>query len=161
MISGKVSELVVTAATCAALMAAAWGADDPGARALQQHQLQRQQQQEALQLRMQQQQRGVQSPPADPRQKQAQDKLREDQQIRQQQLHYQQAIEPAAAQPSDDEGTRSAKAERVRLEAQRQGQRQIRQSDWELQQEALTRDEPGAVVPVPPRQLKIPAGAHP
>ena len=30
----------------AALAAAAWGADDPGARALQQHQLQRQQQQE-------------------------------------------------------------------------------------------------------------------
>ncbi|HET9404909.1 MAG TPA: hypothetical protein VFO57_10045, partial [Burkholderiales bacterium] len=158
MIIGKGSGLLATAAGCAALITSVWGADDPGARALEQHQLQRQQQQEALQLRMQQQQRAVQSTPADPRQKQAQEKLRADQQLQQQQLHYRQAIEPAAAQPSDDQGARRAKAERDRLEAQRQGQRQIRQSDWDLQQEVGARNEPGAAVPVPPRQLKIPAG---
>jgi hypothetical protein len=150
--------LVLTVAGWAALVAAAWGAEDSGARAFQQHQLQRQQQQEVLQLRMQQQQRAVQSFPADPRQKQAQEKLQADQQLQQQQLHYRQAIEPETAQPSDDEGTRRAKAESGRLDAQRRSQQQIRQSARELQLEAGARDEPGAIVPVPQRQLKIPAG---
>ena len=106
------------AIACAMLVTPAWGAEDPGARVLQQHQLQRQQQQEALQLRMQQQQHGVQSAPADARQRQALEQLQLEQRQRQDQLHYRQAIEPSTAQPSDDEGTRRAKAEMERQRAQ-------------------------------------------
>ena len=101
-----------------ALVGASWGADDTGARALQQQLLQRQQQQDELQLRMQQQQRAVQSPPADARQKQAREMLQIERQQQQQALHYQQSIEPPVAQPTDDEGTRRAKAEMERLKAQ-------------------------------------------
>lgn len=144
------------AIACAVLVPPAWGAEDPGARALQQHQLQRQQQQEALQLRMQQHQRGVQSAPADAQQRQALEQLQSEQRQWQEQLHYRQAIEPATAQPSDDEGTRRAKAEMERQQAQQESQRQIRQSDRELQQGVGKWDEPGAGVPVPPRKLKIP-----
>ena len=116
-----------------ALAAAAWGAEDPGGRALQQHQLQRQQQQEALQLRMQQQQRSVQEPPADARQQQALDQLQINQQQQQQQLHHRQGIEPAGAQPSDDEGTRRAKAQMELQKAQQQSQQQLRRFESELQ----------------------------
>ena len=109
----------------------AWGAEDPGARALQQHQLQRQQQDDALQLRMQQQQRAVQSPPAGARQKQVLEKLQTDRQQQQQALHYRQSIAPPVAQPTDDEGTRGAKAEMERLRAQQQSQQQARQLERE------------------------------
>lgn len=108
---------------------AAWCAEDPGLQALQQHRLQRQQQEEALQLRMRQQQRTAQSLPADARQKQALESLRIDQQQRQQVLHYRQSIEPLTAQPTDDEGTRRAKAEMGRLKAQQQDPSQVRQSE--------------------------------
>ena len=118
-----------------ALASTAWGADDPGARAMQQQVLQRQQQQDALQLRMQQQQRAVQSPPADVREKQAREKLQIEQQQQQQALHYRQGIEPPAAQPADDEGTRRAKAEMGRLKAQQVSQEQMRRSEQEMQRE--------------------------
>jgi hypothetical protein len=105
------------AIACAMLVAPAWGAEDPGARVLQQHQLERQQQQEALQLRMQQQQKGVQAAPADARQRQALEQQQLEQRQRLDQQHYRQAIEPPTAQPSDDEGTRRAKAEMERQKA--------------------------------------------
>jgi hypothetical protein len=117
----------------AALAAAAWGADDPGGRALQQHQLQRQQQLEALQLRMQQQQRSVQESPADPRRQQAVEQLQINQQQQQQELHYRQGIEPASAQPSEGEGTRRAKAQMELEKAQQQSQQQLRRFEPELQ----------------------------
>jgi hypothetical protein len=117
----------------AALATAAWGAEDPGARALQQHQLQRQQQQEALQLRMQQQQRSVQESPADARQQQALEQLQINQQQQQQELHYRQGIEPTTAQPSEGEGTRGAKAQIELQKAQQQSQQQLRRFESELQ----------------------------
>jgi len=126
-----------------ALAAAAWGADDPGARALQQHQLQRQQQQEALQLRMQQQQRSVQEPPADPRRRQAMEQLQINQQQQQHELHYRQDIEPASTQPSDGEGTRRAKAQLELEKAQQQSQQQLRRFESELQV------KPGAATDLP------------
>ncbi len=92
------------------LVAPVWGAEDPGARALQQQLLLRQQQQEALQLRMQQQHIAP-SAPADARQRLLLEQLQMEQRQRQAQQHYRQAIEPPTAQPSDDEGTRRAKAE--------------------------------------------------
>jgi len=124
------------AVTLSGAASAALGADDPGTRALQQHQLQRQQQQDALQLRMQQQQGSVQNPPADARQQQAIRQLEADQQQRQQELHYRQGIEPATAQPSDDAGTRSAKAQLEQDRAIEQGQRQLLRYESETQQRA-------------------------
>lgn len=130
----------------AALAAAAWGAEDPAVRALQQHQLQRQQQQDAVQLRMQQQS-GAQSVPADAQQRQAtdllqidqqqrqrraRDRLRIDQRQRQQQLHDRQGIEPGTAQPSDDEAGRRAKAQMELQKAQQSSQQQLRRFESEL-----------------------------
>jgi hypothetical protein len=111
----------------------AWGAEDPGTRALQQHQLRRQQQEEATQLRQLQQQRSVQSPPAGDRERQDLEKLNIEQQQRQQELHYRQSVTPTAAQPADDEGTRRAKAEMELLRARQQSQQQLRQFERELQ----------------------------
>ena len=111
----------------------AWGAEDPGARAVHQQQIQRQQQQEALQLRMQQQQRAVQHPPQDAAQKQALERLQVDQRQRQQELHYRQSIEPPVVQATDDEGTRRAKEAVERQKAQQQGQELLRRSDSQLQ----------------------------
>lgn len=130
------AQILGRSAGCALLVAAqlAWSADDPGARSLQQHQLQRQQQQEALQLRMQQRQRSAQDPSTDARRKRAIEQLQINQQQQQEHLHYRQQIAPPAAQPSDDEGTRRAKAEMERLMAQQQSQQQARQSERELQQ---------------------------
>lgn len=137
----------MTVAT-AALAAAAWGAENPAVRALQQHQLQRQQQQDALQLRMQQQQSGAQAAPADAgrrqaadllqvdreqQQRQATDRLRIDQQQRQQQLHDRQGIEPGTAQPSEDEAGRRAKAQMELQKAQQSSQQQLRRFESELQ----------------------------
>ncbi|MGH8641750.1 MAG: hypothetical protein ACRET6_08555 [Burkholderiales bacterium] len=125
--------------TYACFAGTAGGAEDPGARALQQHQLQRQQQQDAVQLRMQQQQRSTQAPPADARQQQAGKQLEIDQQQRQQELHYRQGIEPPSAQPADDEGTRRAKAQLDLQKAQRESSRQLQRFDAETQQEAERR----------------------
>jgi hypothetical protein len=108
------------------------GADDPGVRAVQQLQLQRQQQQDALQLRMQQQQRGTQEPSAIAPQ-QARQQLEVDQQQRQQELHFRQAMEPVTVQPSDDAGTRRAKAQLEEERARDQGQRQLLRFESEAQ----------------------------
>jgi hypothetical protein len=99
------------------LVAPAWGAEDPGARVLQQQLLLRQQQQEALQLRMQQQNLLAQPAPADARQRLLLEPLQAGERQRLDQAHYRQAIAPATAQPSDDEATRRAKAEMERLKA--------------------------------------------
>lgn len=119
--------------------APALGADDPGARGLQQHQLQRQQQQDALQLRMQQQQRATQLPPGDSRQQQQVRQLEIDHQQRQQELHYRQGIEPPTAQPSDDAGTRRAKADLELQKARQQGTGQLQRFEAEAQREAERR----------------------
>lgn len=111
--------------------AGAGGAEDPGSRALQQHQIQRQQQQDALQLRMRQQQRALQSPPQDAGQKQAAEQLQLDQRQRQQELHYRQSIEPATAQPSDDAGTRRANEAMEREKARRESEELQRRSGAE------------------------------
>ena len=133
----RLSPLMKWLAICEGIVlaGACWGADDPGARAVQQQLLQRQQQQDSLQLRMQQQQRAAQSPPADSREKQAREKLQLEQQQQQQALHYRQGVEPPAMQPADDEGTGRAKAEMGRVKAQRQSQEQVRRFEQELQQE--------------------------
>jgi hypothetical protein len=111
----------------------AWGAEDPGARALQQHQLRRQQQEEATQLRQLQQQRAAQSASAGVREQQALQKLKIDQQQRQQELHYRQSVGLPSARGGDDEGTRRAKAEMELLRAREQSQQQLRQFERELQ----------------------------
>jgi hypothetical protein len=121
------------AVTLSGATAAAVSADDPGARALQQHQLQRQQQQDALQLRMLQQQGSVQNPSADARQQQALEQLQINQQQQQQQLHYRQGIEPVSAQPFEGEDTRRAKAQMDLQKAQQQSQQQLRRFESELQ----------------------------
>ena len=141
----------------AALAAAAWGAEDPAGRALQQHQLQRQQQQDALQLRMQQQQGGAQAAPAESgrgqptdlpqidrqqRQRQATDRLRIDQQQRQQQLHDRQGIAPDTAQPSEDEAGRRAKARMELEKAQQSSQQQLRRFESELQPKPAAGTDP-------------------
>ena len=123
--------------------AAALGADDPGTQALQQHQLQRQQQQDALQLRMQQQQGSVQNPPANARQQQANRQLETDQHQRQQELHYRQGVEPVSVQPSEDEGTRRANAQMDLQKAQQQSQQQLRRFESELEA------KPGVTMDVP------------
>lgn len=121
----------------AGLADAAWG-EDAAQKALQQNQLQRQHQQDRLLLRMQQQQqqRNVQSPSADARQEQERERIEINQRQRQQALQYRQQIEPPSAQPSDDEGTRHAKAQIERQHAQRQSQQQLQRFDQERQQAA-------------------------
>jgi hypothetical protein len=126
--------LLATVIGCVALVALAWGADEPGARALQKHHMMRQQQQETLQLRMQQQQRGLQSPPAGVREGGEFQKLQINQEKRQQQLHYRQNIERPTAHPDDDAGARHAKGKLERQRAQRQSEEQLRRFDSELQQ---------------------------
>lgn len=123
--------LVVLSAASAGL---AWGADEPGARALQEHQIMRQQQQETLHLRMQQQQRSLQSPPAGARESEELERLQINQEQRQQQLHYRLDIEPPTAHPDDDAGARRAKAGLERQRAQRQSEQQLHRFDSELQQ---------------------------
>jgi hypothetical protein len=105
--------------------AGGWAGEDAGTRALQQHQLQRQQQQDVLQLQMRQQHRAVQSPPADSRQKQSLGQMHREQRQHQQALHYRQAIEPPATQPSDDRGTRAAKEAIRGLNARQESQQEM------------------------------------
>lgn len=119
---------------CVAPVALAWGAEDPGARALHEQQLMRQQQQETLKLRMQQQQRGLQSPPSSARKRGERERLQINQEQRQQQLHYRQNIELPTKHPDDGAGVRRGKAELERQRAQRQGERQLQRFDAELQQ---------------------------
>jgi len=120
---------------CAVPAGAAWG-EDAAQKALQQNQLQRQQQQDQLLLRMQQQQRNVQSPSANARQQQERERIEINQRQRQQALQYRQQIEPPSAQPSDDEGTRRAKAQIERQHAQQQSRRQLQRFDQERRQAA-------------------------
>lgn len=132
----------------AVLVAAARGAEDPAVRAMQQHQLQRQQQQEALQLRMLQQQRNAQNPPADAqrqqatdlqqadqlqRQQRAREQLQIDQQQRQQRLHFRQGVEPGSAQPTEDAAGQQNKAQMELRKAQESSQQQLRRFESELQ----------------------------
>lgn len=91
---------------CVAPVALVWGAEDPGARALQGHQMMRQQQQETLRLHMQQQQRSLQSLPAGTREGEELQRLQINHEQRQQQLHYRQNIEPPTVHPNDDAGAR-------------------------------------------------------
>jgi hypothetical protein len=116
----------------------AWGAEDAASRALQQNQLLRQQQQDQLQLRMQQYQRNGQNPPADARQRQALEQLELNQQLQQQLLHLQQQRERQVRPelPSDDEGTRRAKAQIEERRARQESRRQLDQFDRELQSQA-------------------------
>jgi hypothetical protein len=116
-----------------ALAEAAWGAEDPAVRALQQHQLQRQQQQDALQLRMLQQQRSARERLAEPRRQQALEQLQIDQQQRQQQLHYRQAVETGGARPDEDEAASRARAQMELRKAGRQSREQLRRFESELQ----------------------------
>ncbi|MDH3287580.1 MAG: hypothetical protein OEP48_07650 [Betaproteobacteria bacterium] len=134
MTGDRCNWLLAAVIGCVALVALAWGADEPGARALHEQQMMRQQQQDTLQLRMQQQQRSLQSPPAGAREGEALERLQINQQQRQQQLHYRQNIEPPTAHPDDDAGARRTKAELERQRAQRQGERQLQRFDSELQQ---------------------------
>jgi len=138
---------LLTVLGAAALVAAADAAGDPAARALQQHQLQRQQQQDQLQLRMQQQQQSAQGSPADPRQQQATDQLIIDQQLRQQQLHYRQAVEAGGVQPPEDEASRRARSQRELQKAQQESRQQLRRFESELQRKP-------AADPLQPRKLE-------
>ena len=113
----------------------AWG-QDPGLRELQRNQQMRQQQQDELQLRMQQQQRSVQNPPADASQQQSIRQLELEQRQRQQDLHYRQNIDVQPAAPADDEGTRRAKSQIEQERTRQQSEQQLRQFDWQLQQES-------------------------
>lgn len=94
----------------------------------------RQQQQDGLQLRMQQQQRSVQNPPADARQQQLIRQLEIEQRQRQQELQYRQDIDVQPAAPADDEGTRRAKSQIEQQRARQQGEQQLRQFDWQIEQ---------------------------
>lgn len=136
---------LLAAFVCAFLAGIATAADDPGAKALQQNQLQRQQQQDALQLRMQQQQqRATQAPPTDAHQQQAGRQLEIEQQQRQRELHYRQGLEPSTAQPIDDEGTRRAKAQLEQQRAQRESERQLQRFDREMRQQSDRRRKVGS-----------------
>lgn len=133
MTGDRCNRLLATVIGSVTLVALAWGADEPGAWARQEHQMMRQQQQETLQLRMQQQ-RSLQSPPAGAREGEELQRLQINQEQRQQQLHYRQDIELPTAHPDDAAGARRAKAELERQRAQRQGEQQLHRFDSELQQ---------------------------
>ena len=123
-----------------ALTAPAWG-NAPAQRELQRNQHLRQQQQDEFQLRMQQHQRSVQTPPADPREQQAIRQLEIDQRQRQQELHYRQNVDVQPVLPSDDEGTRRAKAQIEQQRARQQSEQQLQRFDWEQQQAGPRKDE--------------------
>lgn len=128
------------------------GADDPAARALQEQQLHRQQQQEALQLRMQQQQRAVQSAPAGVGQQQSVGETEIEQRQQQHELHYRQGVAPPTASPDDDPGTRRARAQIEQEQARRQSEEQLRRFDAESRRQAdKRRKEPGRgeITPAP------------
>jgi hypothetical protein len=88
---------------------------------------------------MQQYQRSAQQPPADARQRQAIEQLELNQQLRQQQLHHQQQRDFQARPelPSEDEGTRRAKAQIEQQRARRESRQQLEQFDLERAAEVL------------------------
>ena len=88
-----------------------------------------------MQLRMQQQQHRVQSSAANIRQRQAVEQMEFNQQLYQQQLHQQQQRDFLARPetPSDDEGTRRAKARIEVQHAQAQAREQLQQFERERQ----------------------------
>jgi hypothetical protein len=111
--------------------AGAGAADDHAARAVQLHQVQRQQQEDALQLRMRQQQQATRLAPADARRKQALDRLHAGQRARQQALHDRQVTGAQGAVPADDEATRAAKAGMELRKAQDESQRLLQRLQGE------------------------------
>jgi hypothetical protein len=121
------------AAVLAVAAATAYGADEPGVRALQQQNLQRQQQQESLQLRMQQQQSATQGPPQDARQRQSLEQLQRDQARRQQELHYRQAVDLAAPQPAEAGATPGTKDDLKKLKTKEEGAALLRRFEAEQQ----------------------------
>ena len=136
-----------------ALASPVWGSD-PALREVQRNQQMRQQQQDALQLRMQQYHRSAQTPPADAREQEVVRQLEIEQRQRQQELHYRQGIDVQPALPSDDEGTRRAKAQIEQQRAEQQGQQQLRRFDWELEQ-ARKRNETTSETPDAERFLML------
>jgi hypothetical protein len=136
-------------------------ADDAALKALQQNQLERQQQQDQLQLRMQQYQRNIQNPPADARQRQSIEQLELNQQLRQQQLHQlqQRELQTRPEPLTDDEGTRRAKAQIEQQRAQQQSRRQLEQFERERQAEIgnATRERPilPGTEPLDPGSLRL------
>jgi hypothetical protein len=87
---------------------------------------------------MQQYQRDSVNPPADIRQRQAIEQLELDQSLRQQQLqlNQQRVLQTRPGIPSDDPGTREAKAQLELERVRQESQRQLQQFDLELQNKA-------------------------
>ncbi|MCC7486144.1 MAG: hypothetical protein IT529_14315 [Burkholderiales bacterium] len=103
------------------------GAEDPGARALQQNELQRQQQLDQLRLRMQQQQSRARASREDAGGRGALERLEADQVQRQQRLHLEQQREVGSRPeaPSDDTGAREARRQLELQRARRESERQL------------------------------------
>ena len=120
----------------AILAVPAHGAEAPAGGALQQNQLMRQQQQEALQLRMLQEQRSLQSKPGGVRQRQDRERLEIDQRQRQDARHYRQSIEASPARTGEEAGVEPARVQHDRLKAREEGAAQLGRFDYELQQRA-------------------------
>jgi len=114
---------------------------EPGARGLQEQQLMRQQQQDALRLRMQQQNRSLQSPPSGAQQRQTRERMQIEQRQRQEQLHYRQETRPPTPHAGDDAGVQRAKAQMDSQRAKEEGDQQLRRFDSELQKGV---ERPGA-----------------
>lgn len=114
----------------------AQSAEAPAGGALQQNQIMRQQQQEALQLRMLQEQRSLQLSPGGTRQRQERGRLEIDQRQRQQERQYRQGIESSTARPAEDAGVERARSQRDLLDSREQGEAQLGRFDYELQQRA-------------------------
>lgn len=150
--------LAVLLISCAAAAAPARGADGSGADGLQQNQLMRQQQQDALQLRMLQQQRALEAPPAGSRERQDLERLQINQQQRQQDLQYRQQTEPSMVRPDRESGVSSVVVEQGPGKAQEQGANQLQRFDSDLQKRAETLREEKARgqvrAPGPPATLQ-------
>ncbi|HXF65808.1 MAG TPA: hypothetical protein VNK67_03785 [Burkholderiales bacterium] len=118
----------------AAPAAPAWGGEDAVAREVLRNLRARQQQQEQLQLDMLHYQRGVPAPAAGTREDEARRRIAAEWRARQRALHYRQRVEPSAAWPEDDAGTRRAKQDMEFTRARREGEQLIERARWELQQ---------------------------
>jgi len=119
---------------CVAPSTPVCGADEPGGGSLQQNQLMRQHQQDALQLRMLQQQRSLQAPPNSVRERQELERRELNQEQRQRELQYRQTIKPSTVHPDDNPDIRRAKRERDLREAKRSSATELRRFDVELKQ---------------------------
>ena len=124
---------MVLAALAVAPAGTVQGAEAPAGGSLQQNQLMRQQQQDALQLRMLQQQRSLQAPPKNARARQDSERQAINQEQRQRELQYRQRIEAAPARAGDEPGTQRAAADRKLRQAQEEGETQLRRFDYELE----------------------------